>query len=77
MLGLGKCLGDCAGCCNEVEVSGLATNAFLSEGTYVKQNDTSRDRNYYKKVESGKPDMYIHWNGYGWIVSIDTQVTSI
>ena len=77
MLGLGKCLGDCAGCCNEVEVSGLATNAFLSEGTYVKQNDTSRDRNYYKKVESGKPDYFIHWTGYRWIVSIETQVTSI
>ena len=78
---LGKCVGDCAGCCNELEVSGLTTNANLSEGTYVKQNGTSRDRNYYKKMESGKPDLYIHWTmdgGVGrWIVSIYTHIISI
>jgi len=41
----------------------------------VKQNGTSRDRNYYKKVESGKPDLYIHWTMDGgtgrWIINLD------
>ena len=54
------------GCCNEVEVTGLNTDAASREGTYVKQG-TYYDRDYYKKSDS---EMYIHWDGYRWTVCI-------
>ena len=61
------------GCCNEVEVTGLTTQAAFREGNYVKQNGTFYDRDYYKKTD---PDTYLLWDGrrseYGgrWMVSI-------
>ena len=76
-LNSGNCVGDCNECCDEIDVSGLVTNTWL-EGTYVKQNGTSKDRNYFrmsKQVNFGNGpeliDCYIHWIGYTWIVSID------
>ena len=55
------------GCCNEVEVTGLTTQTASREGTYVKQNETFYDRNYYKKTD---PDKYLLWDGHRWMVSI-------
>ena len=57
------------GCCDEVEVTGLTTQAAFREGTYVKQDDTFYDRDYYKKTD---PDTYLHWDADGkrWMVSI-------
>ena len=55
------------GCCNEVQVTGLTTDAANREGTYVKQEGTYYDRDVYKKVDS---EMYIHWDGYRWTVCI-------
>ena len=73
----GNCVGDCSECCDEVDVSGLVTNTWL-EGTYAKQNGTSKDRSYFlmsKQLNFGNGpeliDCYIHWIGYTWIVSID------
>ena len=64
----GKCVGaGCwmnVGCCDEVEVTGLTTDAASREGTYVKDG-TFKDRDYYFNPDS---NMYIHWDGDRWIV---------
>ena len=54
------------GCCNEVEVTGLTTDAASREGTYVKDG-TFKDRDYYFNPDS---NMYLHWDGLRWNVCI-------
>jgi len=72
---VGKCVGDCTGCCGNVTLKGMAGGYSWLNGEYELQSDLQYDRNYYKfttmvNFGSGPEEtiLYLHWTTSTWTV---------